>query len=184
MIEEDDLISFSGFRGLAKWLLNNQAGKRFVNWFIRKHYKEVLQTEAGASLYGYLQKEAAGDVGDNRAIIVIESAPVNDGSFHFRVFASFKCSVYFAKLIKIENYNPFADEMSQGIAMAELPWRARKIYLDTKALVGMDVHIPENVEEYSLRQAEVLFNEHLTDVIFAQKDFEKSDVSNQEVAEV
>lgn len=43
--DDEEWISFKGFKQLAKWMLCTNAGSRFVAWFIRKHYTALLATE-------------------------------------------------------------------------------------------------------------------------------------------
>ena len=133
MSKEDVWLQFSGAKQIATWLLNTDRGRRFLNWFLKKFYRNVMATSAGTELVEYLRKEIkqeeASDI--TRPLVVIETHP--DG--FFRVYGS-KVSVRFVH--RVDSEYPKAEAMDEERCWLEANAAARAVYLDDTKLIAYE----------------------------------------------
>lgn len=155
MASEDDWLSFSGFRGLSKWLLESTMGKRFVAWFVRRNYKQLLNTDWGFEFYDWILSKAAGDLQDRSPIVVVEMAPdlVKGRGCHVRVFGSMRLQVVFVDRLVVPNV-PEAEELDLRLAFLNAPFRARGVYQHSKYLLKSHTFEPIDVADYQAREFE------------------------------
>lgn len=153
---EEDWISFSGFRGLAKWLLDSKVGQRFVAWFVRRHYKQLLSgTDWGHDFYDWILAKAANDLSDRNPIVVVELSPdlVKGGGVHVRVFGSIRCSVHFVDRLVVPN-TAEAERLDLELAYANAPFRVRGVYPRSKYLLKSHCFEPVDPVGYAARELE------------------------------
>lgn len=137
-------LQFSGAKQIATWLLNTDRGRRFLDWFLKKYFRQVMAMSAGAELVEYLRSEIKREEDSDRSrpIVVIETHP--DG--FMRVYGS-KVSVCFAH--RIATPYPKAEAADEERCWLETNAAARAIYLDdTKLLAYENIKFhPSTIEE-------------------------------------
>lgn len=71
-------MAFLSREQMAKWLLNTDAGNRYLGWFVRKYARAIMATDAGRKIVDWIRGEIEKDdaaLGWGRHKIVVERFP-------------------------------------------------------------------------------------------------------------
>lgn len=120
MSDEKDWKTFASFRQMAWWMLNTGAGERWLSWFTRKKFRELLSTETGNKFYEWVRAQVLAEI-ENRPKIVIERFP--DG--YLKVYAV-AADVHFVH--RLETSSDQAEILADQLAEIECPLRMKDIY--------------------------------------------------------
>ena len=106
-------------------------GKRFVAWFVRRNYKQLLNTDWGFEFYDWILSKAAGDLQGRSPIVVVEISPdlVKGSGCHVRVFGSMRLQVVVRQVqgkgdssVVVGFEESTAGERFRGLAQVDAPF--------------------------------------------------------------
>ena len=146
--EKDEWLSFLSRKQLAQWLLFSDQGLRFMGYFLRKFWKQILGTEAGNAAYEWIRKQIIEEQQQNLAAsrIVIELFP--DG--YIKVYGE-KSDVVFIERLKVEGDRALM--LEEELARINCPMRAKGVY-DGRVL-ATHFYRGRTVEQEATRQARI-----------------------------
>ena len=146
--EKDEWLSFLSRKQLAQWLLFSDQGLRFMGYFLRKFWKQILGTEAGNAAYEWIRKQIIEEQQQNLAAsrIVIELFP--DG--FLKVYGE-KSDVVFIERLKVEGDRALM--LEEELARINCPMRAKGVY-DGRVL-ATHFYRGRTVEQEATRQARI-----------------------------
>ena len=146
--EKDEWLSFLSRKQLAQWLLFSDQGLRFMGYFLRKFWKQILGTEAGNAAYEWIRKQIIEEQQQNLAAsrIVIELFP--DG--FVKVYGE-KSDVVFIERLKVEGDRALM--LEEELARINCPMRAKGVY-DGRVL-ATHFYRGRTVEQEATRQARI-----------------------------
>jgi hypothetical protein len=112
-------------KGLAEWILGTSKGKKFLSWFGRRYWKEILATELGYSFHQWMRdkviEETSEQQQERRKKVVVEVFP--DG--FIRVFGE-GLDVVFVHRLRV--HSVAAEVIEEELAYASCPDRAKEVY--------------------------------------------------------
>ena len=146
--EKDEWLSFLSRKQMAQWLLFSDQGLRFMGYFLRKFWKQILGTEAGNAAYEWIRKQIIEEQQQNLAAsrIVIELFP--DG--FLKVYGE-KSDVVFIERLKVEGDRALM--LEEELARINCPMRAKGVY-DGRVL-ATHFYRGRTVEQEATRQARI-----------------------------
>lgn len=122
-MSDDHWKAFASVKQLAWWILTTDQGLRFLSWFLRKHWKRIMATEAGAAAYDWIRAKIEEE--DRQSIaarrIVIERFP--DG--FLKVYAD-KGDVIFIHRLQVDSDRALL--LEEELARIRCPKRAKEVY--------------------------------------------------------
>lgn len=147
-MSDDHWKSFASVKQLAWWFLSTDQGLRFLSWFLRKHWKRIMATEAGAAAYDWIRSKIEEE--DRQTVtarrIVIERFP--DG--FLKVYAE-KGDIVFVHRLKVESEQALM--LEEKLARVNCPKRALEVY-DGRVL-ATDFYVGRTVEQEASRVAQL-----------------------------
>lgn len=129
-MNKETWIQFSGFRQLAKWLVDTSKGVRFLEWFGKNYFAKIMATSAGMELQNRVRKEVEKDM-EKRPIVIIETHP--DG--FIRVYSDVVRSVTFVN--RIETFQK-CEALDEERCWLSVSISQRDIYLNDRCLIGCE----------------------------------------------
>lgn len=125
-------LSFKSKEQLAWYMLGTDAGRRFVEWFCRKHFRRLISMRVGSALVEWLRGDLLSDMREDGSTVrvVVETFP--DG--YCRVYASERVSVAFVDRLSVKSVE--AEVLEEEIAMVNCPRWAQGFYLDGRRCFG------------------------------------------------
>ena len=131
-MSDEAWMQFSGFRQLAKWLVETSRGSRFLTWFAKHYFRRLLATEAGYEFEEYVRTrvEQESEFKNKRQCVVIETHP--DG--FIRVYGE-AISVTFVH--RISTY-PTCEAMDEERCWLSLSEKQRAVYLDERKALALE----------------------------------------------
>jgi len=145
-------MEFVSRKQLAGWLLWSDQGQRFLSWLLRKHWKQILSTEAGFAASEWIRKkiieEEQQSVAGRR--IVIERFP--DG--FLKVYAE-KGDVVFIHRLAVSGDQ--AEVLEEQLASLNCPRRAREVY--NGRVLATDFYQGRTVDQEVKRQSRIAISE-------------------------
>jgi hypothetical protein len=147
-IEKDEWLSFLSRKQMAQWLLFSDQGLRFLSYFLRKFWKQILGTEAGNAAYEWIRQQIIEEQQQNliSSRIVIELFP--DG--FVKVYGE-KSDVVFIERLKVEGDQALM--LEEELAKINCPMRAKGVY-DGRVL-ATHFYRGRTVEQEATRQARI-----------------------------
>jgi hypothetical protein len=147
-IEKDEWLSFLSRKQMAQWLLFSDQGLRFMGYFLRKFWKQILGTEAGNAAYEWIRQQIIEEQQQNliSSRIVIELFP--DG--YIKVYGE-KSDVVFIERLKVEGDQALM--LEEELAKINCPMRAKGVY-DGRVL-ATHFYRGRTVEQEATRQARI-----------------------------
>jgi hypothetical protein len=137
---------FASTKQLAWWMLWTDQGVRFLSWFLRKYWKQIMGTEAGSAAFEWIRSKVIEEqqlsVKANR--IVIERFP--DG--YIKVYAE-KCDVVFIHRLIVDSDE--ALKLEEHLAWINCPMRAKETY--EGRCLATDFYNGRTIEQEANRQA-------------------------------
>ena len=118
--EDKDWKTFASYRQMGWWCLNTDGGLRWLSWFIRKHWRKLMGSEAGRALYDYVYRIVEADLKQTTKI-VIERFP--DG--YVKVYGE-GIDVVFIHRLKVKGAK--AEMLDEELAEINCPPRALETY--------------------------------------------------------
>lgn len=137
MSDEKDWKTFASFRQMGWWMLNTGAGERWLSWFTRKKFRELLSTETGNKFYEWVRAQVLAEI-EHRPKIVIERFP--DG--FMKVYAV-TADVHFVH--RLETFTDEAEILSEELADIECPHRMKEVYRGK--CIAIDFYKGQTVEQ-------------------------------------
>jgi hypothetical protein len=133
---------------MASWLLFSDQGLRFMGYFLRKFWKQILGTEAGNAAYEWIRQQIIEEQQQNliSSRIVIELFP--DG--YIKVYGE-KSDVVFIERLKVEGDQALM--LEEELAKINCPMRAKGVY-DGRVL-ATHFYRGRTVEQEATRQARI-----------------------------
>mgnify|MGYP007071565199 CR=1 FL=1 len=128
-VSDDKDITFAGWRALARWLLESKTGKRFVRWFVKKHWRALLGTEWGAEFHDWVQWQCHRDNPEMTKVIVVEFEQPDT----VRVYGV-GVSVCFVS--RVWAVGRRSEALADELVNLDLPFRARGVFA-TKNVVAV-----------------------------------------------
>ncbi len=146
--EKDEWLSFLSRKQMAQWLLFSDQGLRFMGYFLRKFWKQILGTEAGNAAYEWIRRQIIEEQQQSLASsrIVIELFP--DG--YIKVYGE-KSDVVFIDRLKVEGDRALM--LEEELASINCPMRAKEVY-DGRVL-ATHFYRGRTVEQEATRQARI-----------------------------
>lgn len=117
-------MAFLSREQMAKWLLNTDAGNRYLGWFVRKYARAIMATEIGRKMVEWIRGELAKDDADSdwgRHKIVVERFP--DGLL--KVYAE-KSSIVFIHRLQVSCVR--GEILDDELAELNCPQQYREVY--------------------------------------------------------
>lgn len=147
-VEKDEWLSFLSRKQMASWLLFSDQGLRFMGYFLRKFWKQILGTEAGNAAYEWIRQQIIEEQQQNliSSRIVIELFP--DG--YIKVYGE-KSDVVFIERLKVEGDQALM--LEEELAKINCPMRAKGVY-DGRVL-ATHFYRGRTVEQEATRQARI-----------------------------
>lgn len=147
-VEKDEWLSFLSRKQMAQWLLFSDQGLRFMGYFLRKFWKQILGTEAGNAAYEWIRRQIIEEQQQSLAAsrIVIELFP--DG--FVKVYGE-KSDVVFIERLKVESDRALL--LEEQLAKINCPMRAKEVY-DGRVL-ATHFYRGRTVEQEATRQARI-----------------------------
>lgn len=141
-------MEFASRKQLAAWLLYSDQGLRFLSYFLRKFWKQILGTEPGAAAFEWIRQEIIKEEQQNITAkrIVIERFP--DG--YLKVYGE-KYDVVFIHRLIVSGEE--AEKLEEHLAVLNCPKRAREVY-DGRVL-ATDFYVGRTVEQETNRQSRI-----------------------------
>lgn len=141
-------MEFASRKQLAGWLLHTDQGLRFLSYFVRKFWKQILGTEVGAAAFEWIRQEIIKEEQQNITAkrIVIERFP--DG--YMKVYGE-KFDVVFIHRLLVTGDK--AEILEEELSWINCPMRAKEVYRGR--VLATDFYIGRTVEEESRRQARI-----------------------------
>jgi hypothetical protein len=134
-----DEITFTGWKGLASWLLKTKAGKRFTEWFLKKHYRELLSTSVGQEFHDWIQRNNHAENTDRTKMVLVE--------FRERdLVVVYGVGISCAFVSRVATQDAAGDLLAEKLLEMDLPYRAKSL-LDPKHIIGMQDFRVETVVE-------------------------------------
>lgn len=147
-------MEFASRKQLAQWLLFSDQGLRFLSWFFRKFWRQVLGTEAGNAAHEFVRSEIIREEQEKSLArrIVIERFP--DG--FIKVYGEKTDVVFIHRLIVTSDK---ALELDEQLAELKCPKRAKETY--NGRVLATDFYQGRTVEEEAKRRARIDISESL-----------------------
>lgn len=145
MSDEKDWKTFASFRQMGWWMLHTNAGQRWLSWFTRKKFRELLGTETGNAFYEWVRAQVISEI-EQRPKIVIERFP--DG--YLKVYAV-SADVHF--IHRLETFTDNAEILSEQLAELECPHRMRAIYQGK--CIASDFYEGQTVEQEVSKRSKI-----------------------------
>ena len=116
-------MEFASRKQLAQWLLFSDQGLRFLSWFVRKFWKQLLGTEAGNALYEWIRGELIREEQEKALARRIVIERFSDG--FLRVYGE-KTDVVFIHRLTVDGDE--AINLEEALAKINCPLRAKETY--------------------------------------------------------
>lgn len=143
--DDKDWKTFASYRQMGWWALNTDGGLRWVSWFIRKHWRKLMGTEAGRAFYDYVYRIVEADLKQTKKI-VIERFP--DG--YMKVYGE-GVDVVFIHRLQVSGVQ--AELLDEELAELNCPVRALETYQGR--VVATDFYVGRKPSEKAGRIAKL-----------------------------
>lgn len=170
--EDKDWKTFASYRQMGWWALNTDGGLRWVSWFIRKHWRKLMGTEAGRAFYDYVYRIVEADLKQTKKI-VIERFP--DG--YLKVYGE-GVDVVFIHRLQVSGVR--AEILDEELAELNCPHRMKEVYEGRVAATDHYKGRRPNAEAARLARIEISqrFNRATTAKAGSRSEHRVSDCGN------